>query len=133
MLFKDNNRVEFRQLEIDNASLIEKVNMIIIRGWRHYHQLQYWCDGYKSVPAGNYTLSHNRDIVWDPHSIMKDEDKPSLHGPVLRRRGITEVATATCSRNERLKPKAPLYNWAIKALAVIVTVFGLAIAFSWVK
>ena len=109
LLFKDNGNVILRQLEVTEASLVEKVNGSVQRGWQHIHRLQYHFEGYKNIPSDEVTLSHERDIIYDPHGILSAEEKPEL-GTGFNRRGIREVAESKCFNLEHQKPSGTMMD-----------------------
>lgn len=132
MLIKDNGNIVFRQLEIEQASLIEKKNNQIVRGWRHFHKSQYPFDGYKNIHPGAVTISHERDVVYDPHGILNDEEKPEKITALnsgFNRRGIKEIAQETLYRLQNLKKPNTLQNRLTWVLLIIALVWGLSLAF----
>lgn len=134
LLFRDNGNFRFRQVEISEASLVEKVQGVVVKGWRHFFKLQFPFGGYKGIKAGMYTLSHERDIVYDPFNILSDSDKPEAITPmtgIFNRRGIKEVAQSKSYKHEHAKPPSNVIDKAVWALIGIVILFALGIFYQW--
>jgi len=133
ILIKDNGNIRFRSLEISDASLVEKINGVVIKGWRHFFKLQFPFMGYGKIPAGSYTLSHERDIVYDPFNLLADADKPSLDTTLglFNRTGIKEVAQGKCYKHEHQKPPSNMIDKVTWGLLVVVVLFAIAIFKMW--
>lgn len=134
LLFRDNGNFRFRQIEISEASLVEKLKGIVIKGWRHFFKLQFPFEGIKGIKAGMFTLSHERDIVYDPFNILSDQEKPEAITPqsgMFNRRGIREVAQSKCYKHEHSKPPSTVIDKVVWALIIIVTLFALGIFYNW--
>lgn len=134
LLIKDNGNLRFRPIEISDASLVERKNGIVTKGWRHFFKLQFQFEGRKGIPGGMYTLSHERDIIYDPCNILEDSEKPepvSTEG-IFNRRGIKEVAASKCYKHEHQKAPSNMLDKVTWALIVIAVLFGIAIFKNWV-
>ena len=135
LLIKDNGNLLFRPLEIEDASLLEKKNGEIARGWRHYHRLLYPFEGYRNIPSTAVTISHERDIVFDPHKVLEAGEKPETLGvnEGFNRRGIQEIARAKCYRHEHQKPPATMLDRITLGLLAIAVLWGVAVAWMVVR
>lgn len=136
MLLKDNGNIKFRTLVIDKASLVEKRNNQVTRGWRHFHRLLYPFDGYKNIHPCMVTISHERDVVYDPHGVLADNEKPEKMLPgksLFDREGIKEVAQETNYRHEQMKKPNTLQNKLTWLLLIMAFVWGMADAFMLVR
>lgn len=129
LLFKDNGNFRFRHIVLDDASLVEKKDGVDIKGWRHTHKLEFPFYGYGDIPEGDYTLSHERDILWDPFNILDDNEKPSTDTSkgIFNRRGITEIAANTCYRHEVQPPTQGIMDKITWALVILALLFGMAV------
>lgn len=78
------NKAEFRKLEIEAAFLVEKnQDEQVLKGWRHVFKNQFACTGYKSVKPCMVTISHDRDILFDPFNLVPDNEKPDMNELVV--------------------------------------------------
>lgn len=88
----DDNTVELRRMPVEESSLVEKNNSNeIVRAYPLFHKSQYSFNGYGSIPADMVTLGYERDIILDPHNILKDDDKPEK-GDGLVKEWIKNIA-----------------------------------------
>ena len=134
LLIRDNGNFRFRMLELADASLVEKKNKQVVKGWRHYFKLEHQFKGFGRIPPGMYTLCHERDIVYDPYNVLSEAEKPEKdlsHG-LFDRRGISEVAQSKCYRHEHQKLSGGMIDKVIWPLIIIVTLFGVAIFWHWI-
>lgn len=81
LLFRDDGAFQFRKMDIEKTFLIEKKQDIVVRGWVLSHRNQYPFDGYGSIKADQVTISHNRDILYDPYKLVEQKDKPEILAP----------------------------------------------------
>src|SRR3972149_7589653 len=91
VLFKDNRHVKFRQLPVRHTCLCEvdqndKKN--VIRGWKDYYKNHYSFKGYKNIPAGEATLSFERDIVLNLNNVIDKTQLPEAGGGPKQHSGI---------------------------------------------
>lgn len=134
LLFRDNGNFRFRQIEISEASLVEKKQGVVLKGWRHFFKLQFPFGGMKGIKAGMFTLSHERDIVYDPFNILSEQDKPEAVSPMtgmFNRRGIKEVAQSKSYKHEHAKPPSNVIDKAVWALIIIAILFAIGIFYNW--
>jgi len=96
-LLRDDISVVFRRLPIEHTCLVEKVNDVVRRAWKHFYKLQYPFNGYKRISAGMVTLAFERDIIYDPHGVLDKVEKPEKSGDLTR---FKDVAKSRCRQIE---------------------------------
>lgn len=133
VLFRDNGNILFRQIEVSEASLLEKKNGVVVKGWRHFFKTQFPVEKFGGVPGGMYTLSHERDIVWDPFNILSKEEKPEvdMSKGMFNRKGIREVAQSKCYKHEHQKPPSSTLDKITWVLLTFVSLAGIIILYRW--
>ncbi len=109
LYLRDNGWIEFRTLELDGASLIERnTHDEVSIGWPHLYENLFPFDGYKykgkNIPAGMVTVSFSRDIIWDEAGIV--DDKPTKGGGLIKE-WITKRAESQRYRTQ-IKPGTSL-------------------------
>lgn len=95
LYFYDNNKFEFRKLQLISSCLSDKtLEQEKGAAWRHSYSGQYDFPGYKNISADTVTLGFARDIFLDPHGkVPETKDttgKPSKDGV---KAWIAQVAT----------------------------------------
>lgn len=134
LLFRDNGNFIFRQIDLDNAVMIEKKNNAMLKGWRHYFKLEFPFEGFKNIPEGMYSLCHERDVVWDPFDILTKDEKPDTNTSkgIFNRRGFKEIAESTCYRHENEPMPSTMMDKISWALIFLVVIFGIFIVIDWI-
>lgn len=133
VLFKDNRHIKFRQLPVRHTCLCE-VNPndknIVIRGWKDYYKNHYSFRGYKSIPAGEATLSFERDIVLNLNDVINKADLPLAGGDLKQHRDIAR------SRFRQIASKPQTSTISDRITTTLIISFGielLALIFVFVQ
>jgi len=83
VFFRGDMKVSYRSLPIEATFLCEKnKDDDIIAGYKHFLENQFAFTGYKKLKPGMVTLSHGRDVVYDPFGIVKDNKEIDMKNMV---------------------------------------------------
>jgi len=136
LLYRDDGKLEFRKLPVQDGFLVVKTGDDVKQGWLHYHTNQFSFKGYKNIPADMVTLSSSRDIVLDDFKILKPEDKPTagavhLGTSGLVKKRIQEIAE-TVRHKVQVKPGySPMMNRITLFLGITLVVMVLSLAIQY--
>jgi len=103
LYFRDDGKFIFRRLEIEDTFLVIKnKDGEVIQGWCHFNQNQFPFPGYKNIPRDIVTLSHSRDILFDPYGLVPVDDLPDAAVTAPRVKGNNGKAEAV-TRPEKIR------------------------------
>jgi len=129
VLFKDNHHIKFRQVPIRHTCLCElnpQDKNVVVRGWKHYFKNQYTFNGYKSIPAGEATLSSERDIVLNLNDVIDKTQLPKAGGDLTQHWDIARSRF----RQIASKPQTgTVTDKMVTWLIVTLILFSLTLAF----
>lgn len=84
LLNHDDGTFEFRQVEIEDATMLEKKDEEVYKAWPHFYGLQYPFYGYKNISAGMVSICFDRDIIVDEFNILADSEKPAKGNSLVK-------------------------------------------------
>jgi len=127
LYFRDDGRFIFRKLDIENTFLVEKTKTgEASKAWMLRYKLLKRFDGFKGIGADMVTVSYARDIVFDPFSQLKVNEKPEK-GKGLIKEFIKKIATSICYQHERTAKGTTFVETITLFLGVTMVLLALAI------
>lgn len=128
LYFRDDRVFQFRKLQIQEESLIERrpSTDIVERGWMMFYKLMKRFDGYKKLRAGMVTICFGRDIVFDHFNQLEASEKPEK-GKGIQKEFIKRIAEAKCYKHEQTAKPNPLADKFIIVVGSVMVMLGLAI------
>ena len=77
LYFHDDGSFQFRNLQVEEACLVEKEEGKFIKAWKHFHGGQLRFDGRKGVfGAAMVSLGFDRDVILDPFNRVPVLETP---------------------------------------------------------
>lgn len=128
LLFRDDGCFMFRGLPISDGYYAEKdEHQEPVQDWMLNYKLLKNFNGYKGVaPAGKVTISHTRDILFDPFNQLAEKEKPD-RGEDLKKSWATKVSESVCYRHEKnVKLGLTMDKYTIY-LSVVMVILALAL------
>lgn len=129
LYFRDDGKFQFRKLLIEDTFLVEKVQGDIVKGWKHFFQLQFPFAGIKGIAADMVTLGGSRDIILDPYGIVGDADKPDKNKKINENSWITEIAESRIYKHATKKPSMQIWDKITLVLGGLTTLMVLGLLF----
>lgn len=129
LFFRDDGKFQFRKLLIEDTFLVEKVAGEIVKGWKHFFQLQFPFAGMKGIAADMVTLGGSRDIILDPYGLVGDNEKPDKNKKINENPWITEIAESRIYKHATKKPSMQIYDKITLVLGALTTLLVLGILY----
>jgi len=133
LYFREDGKVQFRMLEVEDTFLVEKKNGQRIAAWKLAYKLLLPFAGYGDIKPGNVTVSYARDIIFDPFKLLKDAEKPdkskSIAKPWIKDVAESQGYTAQqeSSRKIALSTQVALLGGTVLLMAVILLIIVLVV------
>lgn len=129
LFFRDDGRVEFRKLEIEDTILVIKQDNQIVRGWKHLLNNQFPFPGYKNIGADMVTLSYDRGRILDPYHIVTDAKADAKQQAKKEEEWLVSVGEARTLKILSKPTKNTLMNRMITYLGItlILEIVGILI------
>lgn len=128
LFFRDDYTFSFRKLSIFKGFFILGKKDKPKAAWAHKFKLQFSFNGYKGIPADAVSIGFDRDILFDPYSILEPAEKPKkgLSGPgPLSQPWVSDIATASVYEHQHQKPKSLMMDKVTLGLTIVLVMIGL--------
>lgn len=112
LIFHNDNTFEFRDLDIQDNSLIVKAADAVKQAWPVLNKLTLPFAGLNHIKRTRVLMCTDNDIIWDPFNRLSDDEKPEK-GPDLIKDWITGKADAVRYRFQSKPPESSMMNKVI--------------------
>lgn len=127
LYFYDENKFKFIKRQLEYSCLVEKVQGVLFRAWKHFYGNQLYFPGYKNISADTITLGFARDIILDPFNKVPIgeavSEKPKAKDAKSLKNWIAKIAENQrhIYRTERKNTfKEDFINWCLMGVLVIM-------------
>lgn len=117
--FHDDESFEFRKLQILDTFFIKKEGDKVVEAWCHFFKTQFNFSGYKDISGDAVTITHQRDILYDPYNILGVTEKPKINGS-LDQAYISRIANTKIHEAQKQKKKSTMMDKVVWGLLAIV-------------
>lgn len=121
MHFYDDESFEFRRLPIKDTFFILKQGERVVSAWCHFFKTQFNFTGYRSITGDAVTITHERDILYDPYNILGTKEKPNTTGE-LNQEYIARIANTKIHEAQKQKKKSTMMDKVTYGLLAVVGV-----------
>jgi hypothetical protein len=129
--FYDDESFIFKKLTIKDGCFLWKEADKYIKATCHFFKLQFAFPGYHGITGDQVTISFDRDILYDPHNILKADEKPDKTG-LLSQKWVSRIATSKIYEAQKQKPGSLLMDKITWFLGSALALLSLAFFISWI-
>lgn len=129
LFFRDDYTFNFRRLPIYKGFFIVGKKDKPLAAWAHKFNLQFNFNGHNRISADAVSIGFDRDILFDPFDILKDDEKPKKgigKTDFLKQKWVSDIATSSVYEHQQQKPKSLIMDRVTLGLTVVLVMMGLA-------